>query len=377
MGKGIESSEIKKFTAPRSALCSAIGKVVGAVDSRSTLPILNFIKMTFCLRGAVVIAASDLEIFVTAECEIEIIDGGCDICVPAKKIKGALDSIDSEIVSIVVENMQMTVSGNSLEYAFECLPAAEYPAPPETSDNEIVEFTPEALPKILRAVGHAAGKDAVKFNLCGVHFQFEKDIEQLTAVATDGHRISVAGIKNIPGAKNIPTMTIPSKACVLVSAINGTLCLSQTEGVAGFSSPGVEVVARLIDGDYPEYRGVIPKDYDLFTTIDKQSLIDAVEAICVMSDGSGKSIFVEVSDCDFLLVSAVGSSGKSKALIPYKGDALAVHISAKYLLMALKALDGDEVFIKHKSPLHPLVLFPSDSGIWDERFEMIMPMRAQ
>jgi len=367
-----------KFSVQRQELLSAINRVSGAVDRRSTLPVLSHVLIVVYLRGAVGVTATDLELFATAECGAEVPAAGGEACVPAKKIKDALDSIPVDTVELGIENMTMTIEGDGIRYSFSCLPADEFPTVPASGLKESLLFSPGLLPKMINACSHAAdqtGHRATRYG--GIHFCREND--RLTAVAIDGHRLSLVGMA-LDGVYQLEkSITLPLKTCKLLAGVVGNIEMSvENDRLAHFVSPGSSIYSAIFDGDYPDFRRVIATDYPHLTTVDRKRLIEALSACGVISDDGGKTVNMQIHAAGHLTVSALGDLGTAEAVIPCDGDdSLVISIPSRQLLQALKALEGDEVFLKYQDNLHPLLIFPADHGPWDERLEMIQAMRAR
>jgi len=366
-----------KFSVQKQGMVSAVNQVVGAVDGRSTLPILSHLLLGVRPRGAIDVTATDLEIFATSECDAEVPELGGQVCVPGRKIKDAIDAIHSDAIefSLDRENLQMTIEGDGVRFTLSCLPAAEFPKGPDAGLEEDHRFEPGILPGLLGACAHAANQTGIKDRLAGIHLCRESD--RLIAVATDGRRISLVGLSwDGVYALDAP-ITLPLKACKLISSVVGGIEFSVSEArLANFTSPGLSIRSGLIDGDYPNFRRVIETDYPYLTTVDRKRLIETLAACGVMSDDSGKTVKLEIGAAEQLTVSALGSAGSVEATIPCMGDdKLLITLPSRQLLQALKALEGDEVFLKYRDNLSPLLIFPADHGHWDERLELISAMR--
>lgn len=375
----IENKESTRVHVDRSTLESAIKRVMGAVAKKSTMPILRHIRLTACLRNAMTLAATDLEI----RYEVEIVAGvkaaGWDICLPADKLFGAVSSGDEETIIFDLDQMndRMLIKNGPCHYEIACLPAEEFPGSSDIGATVCV-IPPGIIPRLINAVGHGASRDAIKFNLCGIHFRSNAD--RLEAAATDGHRLSLASI-TVPSPAEIDRLqpfTLHSRACQLAKALYGAIDFGLEANLVSFELPNSILSARLIEGEYPDVRRVIRTDYTDLIIVDRQKLIDAILACGVMAEDEGRSVKIE-SRGEELVISALGENGTCTAVIPCSGEEirneLAMRLNSKYLHQALESLSGDEVWIKYLSENTPLLLFPADMSGFDERIEVLMPMR--
>lgn len=366
-----------KFIANRKNLFDTLGRVLGAVDKRSTLPVLSHVLMTVYLRNAIGFVATDLEIRAAAECNAGVPAGGWQCCVPADKLKGILSSLSSaELRGELKPNGELILEADGARFALATLPAEEYPAALADDIDADIIFRPGTLPAMLRAVAHAASQNITKWNLCGI--QLTAEGERLTAVATDGHRLSLAGISHDQAGEFGPGILLASKAARLIANISGTIGHGRRpdSNEMIFCADEVNLTARLVDGDFPDFRRVIPKTSTSAVHLVREVLIDALQACGVCSDDEGKSVLLQGA-ADSLTLSALGATATATIVIPCsQGEGFTARVNSRYLLQALAALSGEEVCIKQAGPTGPLLLVPVDHGGFDERLEVLMPMRV-
>lgn len=367
-----------KFTAEREKMMAALGKVIGAVERRTTMPVLSNVLVTVCTVGSVRFLATDLEVFAEAECEVQVPSLGEAFCVCADKLKAALAAIDADVVTLEHQGVEIKLSGGLYEFKLPVLPAEEFPRP-VTDCLPFAEFGGGVLPRLIKAVGHAQSRDDGKWNLCGIHIEPDMKNDRLQAVATDGHRLSVSSIAYDNVGNVGKPFILPTKGCGLVAAMPGPLVLRRTDNTVEFEGRDSSISARLVEGEFPAYRRVIPSSLLDHLVADREALIGAVEAALVVAGGESRSVLLTWSSGEVMQVSALGSVGSCVAEVPIQSESeafLSSRVNSKYLLQALQALDGPEVFVKWGLQTDPLLLTPVDLGPFDERLEVVMPMRA-
>jgi DNA polymerase-3 subunit beta len=363
-----------KFTVDKKNLLAALGRVLGAVDKRGTLPILTHLLVVTRLRGAVEITATDLEIFATGECPATLPGAGGEICIPADKLKGALEAAPGNRIDFSVDTQgEIILTSDDCRFILCTLPAEDFPAVFACAERVDCILPPGLFGRIGKAVGHAASRDDSKYNLTGIYLTGEKT-GHLTAVATDGYRLSLAGITSDDSETFSAGLLLPAKASRLLAGIHDPLEYSTGQNIVHFDSPTGRISSRLLDGTFSDYRRVIPTDYDKAVHVDSAPLIAALEACGVVSDGKSKAASLQTID-GRLQVTALGPQGKLSYPLPCGGDEdLDISVSSVYLLQALKALGG-EVFIKYRDGGSCLLIIPVDHGTWDERLEIVMLVR--
>lgn len=368
-----------KFTVERERLTATLGRVMGAVDKRSTLPILTHVLMTVYLRGAVGFLATDLEVAAAAECAADVPRAGGEVCVCAEKFKAALAAIDADEVKVERFGDEIKVSGGLFEFVLPVLPPDEFPRV-DADHTFYADVQAGILTRLIKAVSHAAAKgDINKAHLAGVHLDGDMASDRLQAVGTDGHRLSLAAVSFDNVGELGKPFTLSTKGCNLAAWLPGSLELRRSSSSVAFSHSESRVVARLAEGEFPRYRRVIPASMPSHLVANREAMVAAVEAALVMAEGEGRSVLLTWSSGDRLQVSALGPVGSCVADVPCQSDSemgLSIRVNSRYLIQALESLEGEEVFVKWGGDRDPLLLTPVDLGCFDERLEVVMPMRV-
>jgi len=362
-----------EITVNRLDLQHTLGKILAAVSRNASTPILSHVELVG-MAGGLQLSATDLRVHATAECRADSEKWGA-CAIPADKLHGIVNSADAELLTMSLgDNMTMEISGDTRKFSVMCLSADEFPAFPPIPSSRL-QIGAGILPDLITAVDHASGREASKYHLCGVHLVSEGN--RLTSVATDGHRLALAS-REIPDLADCinPGITLPAPACKLASAITGAIeyRMAGDGNNIHLSGGGLGLAVRLLEGQFPTFRRVVPTDLDGAFTVSAVDFASAIEACGVMIEGESKSVRLVMAD-DTLTVSALSRVGIASATIPALGDpGLAISVNSRFLLQSVKSLGG-EIFVKYKDGLSPLMLIPVDHGKWDERLEILMPLR--
>jgi len=365
-----------EFTVNRLELKNVLDRVAAAVPRKGNFEILSHIHLDAFI-SRLEMRATDLRIHARVQCPIESEIGG-SVSIPADKLRGIVDNVGSEMLSMrLKEGLVMEIAGDTRKYWVSCLDADGYPAWNWGSEVSQHYLAPGVLPGFFNAVSHAASRNEQKMNLCGIHLVSEG--LKMTAAATDGHRLSLASreVFNVDGVIS-PGIIVPLQACELTSGINAgiNLDLANDSNSIQLYGGGLELVVRLIDGQFPDFRRVIPANLDKGITVDGGELLDAVKACGVMIDDEYKTVRLAVAD-ESLTVSALSPQGVASASLPCMGDeGMKVNLNSRHLSQAIKSLPAGEIFIKFKDAQSPIMIIPLDHGAWDERIEILMPLRG-
>lgn len=363
----------------REALLGAVKRVCAAVDKKQTMPVLSHLLLTVYLRNALEVVATDLEVCACAEVVAAVEEGGFQACVPAVRFAEALDALTAEEATVILEGTdKLLLVAGPCRYEFALLPADEFPQGLAPGDP-LLSFAPGLLPRLFNAVKHAASTDATKYHLGGAFLA--RDQGRILAVATDGHRLSITAVDH-PEAVELGTkgFILPAKTMRLLAGAVGTLELSRSGSEVVFDSADYRVTSRLLEGDYPDFRRVIPANLTELIIVDRLAFVAAVTACGVVADDKNKSVLLQSwAGSGELALSTLGATGACFACLPSTAEhslELNMRFDGRYLLDALKSLPGGKVWLRYGAQGCPLLLLPADMSGFDERVEVLMPMRS-
>jgi DNA polymerase-3 subunit beta len=372
---------INTFTVHKESIHGAIGRVVGAVDKRSTIPILAFILVEVGVDQTVKLTATDLGLRAVAKFPAEVTGQAGSICAPAEPLRAIIGAASGKITITMINNNLLEITTDSRRWELPCLPAAEFPAYDCQWVADGFAFTPGTLPGLINAVQHAVSTDDTRYNQCGINLAV--DAERLTAAATDDHRCSVAAIQ-LDSLSDFADVLIHNRGARQLANLTGSIEQHRSEDgsnnqVYFQTAGGITAYAiQLIESAFPDYRRVIPVDHPGCVTIDADQLITAVESCGILAEGNSRAVNLKVEG-EILTISAHSIVGRAIATVPCSVNNtgirdLDISINSRYLLQALKSLDG-EINIKHGTDSQPIIILPTDLGMFDERLELLLPIR--
>jgi DNA polymerase III subunit beta len=366
-----------KFTISKEQMINGLQAVQNVVSTRSTLPVLSNILLR-AEEGRLELTATDLDVTISSAVQAEVAQPGA-ITLPAKRLVGIVRELASlELDMGVDEKNACIISGGSSYYRMHGLPAEEFPPFPSFTEKKRVVVPQDKLRSMLKKTSFAISSDETRFVLNGIFFSL-KD-HKIILVATDGRRLALADEEvDIPaegaGEFIVPTKTINELNRLLQP--KGEVEIKFTENQAAVhirdeQGTSILIISKLVEGNYPNYRQVIPTECRERIALPREELLAAVRRAEIMTSDKSNSIKLTFTKNNLAITAntpEVGESRESMA-INYKGQEIAIAFNPVYLMDPLKALDNDEVFIELIDELSPGVLKVNGPFLY-----VIMPMR--
>ena len=372
-----------KVACPRKELYEAVQTVGHAVSGRSTLPILSHILIQSEEDGLRLIA-TDLELGIS--CKIpkerhelsgadtpvramlpvaEIFEIGA-LTAPSKTLSEVLGNLsDREPVNISVDKSHtIRVKSGKSDYKILGLPAEDYPQLPEVQDSTTFSISQKLLREMIRQTKFAVGTDESRPILTGILMVF--DGETLRFVATDTHRLAVktVTIKEGKGSQNaiVPARAMNELARLLTDA-EGDVRVVLSSSQIQFSLPGdteIQIIARLIEGQFPNYQRVIPADHQKRLTIPVSELQRAVRRASIVARENANRIIVRTDDDKLVLTaeSQIVGNAREEVQITREGDDVEIAFNARYLLDLLDVMDTEFLHLELTEALKPGIVRP-------------------
>ncbi|WP_461532969.1 DNA polymerase III subunit beta [Sinomicrobium sp.] len=367
-----------KFIVSSSYLLKQLQVLGGVINSSNTLPILD--NFLFELNGSkLTVSASDLETTMSSVLEVES-DSEGSIAVPARLLLDILKTFPEQPLTFVMEdNNTIEISSNHGKYALAYADAAEFPKTVELSEPSATSIVGDVLATAISKTIFAAGNDDLRPVMSGVFFQFSP--ENLTFVATDAHKL-VKYQRTDLSASEVAEFIMPKKP---LNLLKGILAGSETEvkveyneSNAKFTFDNIELVCRLIDGKYPNYEAVIPKENPNKLVIDRTQFLGSAKRVSIFSNKTTHQIRLKIAGAE-LNISAedIDYSNKAEERLgcDYQGDDMQIGFNSRFLIEMLNNLSSDEVSLEMSLPNRAGILTPADGLDEGEYITMlVMPV---
>lgn len=360
-----------KFQTTKEDLLNNIQNVQNIVSTRVSLPILSNILLE-TIDGKIRLITTDLDIGISCEYPVEVVEKGA-ITVPAKRFADIIHELsDGALVITAKKNNTVTIQSEGCEFKIMGLPKEEFPKLPEFKDKEVLRIEQSVFKEMLIKTSFAVSHDEARYILNGILFKIENDT--LTLVATDGRRLALIEKKINQGPHKQLAIIIPSKT---INELNrnlkddGEVLLTVGENQALFDLGAMRVISRLIEGEFPNYRQVIPEESKDKIKLNRERFLLAVKRAAVLSTTDYQAAKLEVFRDKLVISKSTPDVGESREEIAseYAGKELVVGFNPAYLIDVLKNLQDEEIHFEVADAERPGVIRGQ------EYLYIVLPMR--
>jgi DNA polymerase-3 subunit beta len=369
-------------------LARALGRSQGIVEKKSTMPILSHVLLEAKKGNVLHVSATDLDLSVSSEHAAEVSKEGA-LAVPAKHLYEIVRALPELQVTLKKSgNNYLEIKSGASEFRIVGLPAEDFPALPKFERVSFVTVIPADLLGQIELTSFAASTDETRYNLNGVFFEPQGPVLRL--VATDGHRLALsekplAGDYALKKGVILPRKGLQELKKLLGEAVEGGATpgeekveskLGFVENSAIFRRPGVVLAMRLIEGLFPDYKQVIPKQGEKIIKLGRERLLQTLRRVSLLSSDKSHAVKLELSPGLLKILSQNPDLGEAKEEVPveYAGEPLKIGFNARYLTDVAAVLKSEDVQLELADDLSPGVVRgagPEDAGYT----AVVMPMR--
>lgn len=362
-----------KFRCERDQLGEALATASRAAASRGGAPLV-LSGVHGVLRGnELTLRGSDLDLTIETTLDVNGERDGVAV-LPARLTTDIVRALEPGAVSIEVKDDEAHLSAGRSNFTVRLLPSDDYPRLSETS-GESVSFDSAHIAEALRQVVRAASHDDARPILTGVLLVSEGD--GLRLVATDSYRLALCDVPGTKGIGDGRSVLIPSRALgELVRVLNtdASVGLQLSERDATFEVGTLKLITRLIEGEFPNYRQLIPTSSPNRLVVGRDSLIEAIKRVKLMAKES-TPIRISLRDNSVELLAMTQDVGQAEELVDamYEGEDMTIAFNPDYFIDGIDATAGDEVSIETLDGLKPAVIRSTKS---DDFLYLLMPVRV-
>jgi DNA polymerase-3 subunit beta len=372
-----------KFKINKDQFSNGLQQVLNVVATRSTMPILSNVLIE-AVDGHISLTTTNLDLGIRCRIKAEVAENGA-ITLPVRKLATIVRELPiHEVFVETSENNQAKITSGGSHFKIMGISAEEFPPLPTFENRKVFELSQGAVVNMLKSVSYAQSTDENRYILNGVYFNFAD--EKLTLVATDGRRLGLTSLETEISEENTGSLILPAKTVAELERLMGkgeTVKIAFNDRQAAFEISIDEtgdsglidhlyLVSKIVEGNYPNYRQVIPKETEHRVKIERELMLECVHRAALVTSDKSNSVKLKVTK-NLLEISGssteYGESHESMA-IAYDGPEVQVAFNPQFLMEPLKALNKDEVYFEFKDELSPGLFKTLDNFLC-----VIMPLR--
>lgn len=362
-------------TLSRDNILPSFSKTSGVIEKKQALPILG--NLLFKTKdGKMQMIATDLELEIKTTSLLNTGDDDLSFTLPAKKFEDICKSLpDGSIVQINIEDDKAIILSGRSRFTIGTLSASDYPSLDMAGTDITFHIESTILKTMLENTAFSMAFQDARYYLNGMFWDFARG--QMRAVATDGHRLAVSE-RTIKIDPETLQLLLPRKAIQslgrLLEHSDLLVKIEVGSGFCRFTIGETVFTSKLIDGKFPDYQRVIPRNLDKTAVIHRNSIKNALQRASILSSEKYKGVKLTfaTNELEFEATNAEAEDVQDKIDIDYQGDEVSIGFNATYLLDAINAINCDRVVVDFTDGLSSIVLRnPDDAGVT----YVIMPMR--
>ena len=377
-----ERDDAMRLTIERAALLKALGHVQSVVERRNTIPILSNVLLA-ADAGVLAFSATDLDMEIIDQAPAAIQASG-QITAPAHTLYEIVRKLPegSEVeLRYTGDDPRLQVSAGRSKFNLPVLPAGDFPVMSQDGLSSRVAVDAGDLIRLIDKTRFAISTEETRYYLNGLylHTVTEGGSLRLRAVATDGHRLALAEMPAPEGAAGLPGVIVPRKtvqeARRLLDDCGEMVELQLSAAKIRLDFGGAILTSKVIDGSFPDYVRVIPRDNPRSLTLDNKLFAQAVDRVATISAEKSRSVKLAIEPGKMVLTVRNMEAGQAveELEVDYEGEAFEIGFNARYLLDVTDQIQADTAELRFADPASPtLVIDPADPGAQ----YVLMPLRV-
>ncbi len=367
-----------EFKIDRDTLLKSLAHVQGVVEKKNTLPILGNVMME-TRNGSLKITATDLDIIITENLICDTIIEGTTTTTAQViyDIVRKLKTGSSLHITLKENNRLKLISGKS-DFNLTCISSDEFPILEDNMDEEYLEVPSYEFLKIINKTKFSISNDETRHYLNGVYLDKRESENELVAVATDGHRLSKSAIK-IEGSNHFYPVILPKKTVyellTIIDEDSINIKILSTKSKIKFIYKEIVLISKVIDGKFPDYEKVIPKDDRVSAKSNVDEFISALDRLKSLSSDRKGVIKISLNEgiMKFLINDAISGDGIEEVQTQYKGQPLEIGFNSNYLIDVASVLESKDITLMLKDATSPTCIKDENDPL---STYIIMPMRV-
>jgi len=372
-----------KLSIPQAEFQHALSRIQAIVEKRSSMPILANVLLDAISESGeqtLRLSATDLEVGIRSSHEATVINPG-SLTVSAKKLFEIVRELPNDVIHLeATSNSYLEIRCARSRFTLAGTVAEEYPTLPEAAPGKTVAIPASVLSQMIERTMYATSTDETRYNLNGVYLELLPEAGKIRMVATDGHRLAyIDRVINDDAGAIHNSVIIPRKALAELKRLVDEddadeleLCFDGNSGLV--KKGGVILVMRLIEGEFPNYRQVLPKETTHRIVLPAEELSNSIRRVALLSSERSRAIRLDLSPGSMIASSNNPDLGEAQEEldITYEGEPFSIGFNARYLLDALAVVKAKEIELGLHDELSPVQIRPTDDT---DTLAVVMPMR--
>jgi DNA polymerase-3 subunit beta len=362
-----------KFVATKEALLDGLQRTQNVVSTRTTLPVLSNVLLETTENG-IMLTTTDMEVSIRCNIQAQIERPGATT-IPARKLFAIVRELPSSDITFETDSKNATsIRCGSSFFKIFGLAREEFPAFPSIAEPKEFTLKQADIKDGLRKTAYAISLDETRYVLNGILFAFKEN--KLTMVATDGRRLALYETdlefpKSLEGDIIVPTKGINELQRILADA--GEMRMLAGANLVSFELNGCLLVTKRVEGNYPNYRQVIPGDAKERIKLDREAFLGSVHRVALLSPDKTSSVKLTFSKNNIDISANTPEVGEAQESIAaaYRGEEFSIAFNPEFLMDPLKNLPDDEVYLDLIDELSPGVIKIKTPFLY-----VLMPMRV-
>ena len=370
-----------KFKINRTNFFKTLSHLQGIVDRKNSLPILSNILIE-ANKNQLTLCSTDMDISIIEKIDCDVLENGATT-INAQILYDIVRKIDenSQIEIISNNGKLLTLRADGSRFSLACLPKEDYPIIDQDNSGIKININSKILFKLIDKTKFAISNEETRYFLNGLYFNITNEINEniLTLVGTDGHRLAKFSHKINDKVDNISGVIIPKKTIYelskLLSEIDENVVTSINSNKIVFSIGKITFISKLIDGSFPDYKRVIPKDNSNILKINRSTLLSAVDRVSTIANEKSPVIKFKLLQniLNLNTINNESSTASEDLNVNYNGDEIEIGFNSKYIMDIVNNLEDEEISINLKDNTSPIIALENSNT---NLVYVLMPMRV-
>lgn len=368
-----------QFIVSSNALSKHLAAVSGVLNQSTTLPILSNVLFEVA-DGKLKLSGSDLETTIQSTMALVKASDDIKVCVPFKLLSEVLKTFGDQPLTFSVDpkSFAIEVLSDTGKYKLAGSDGDEYPRTPEIKQSTKVNMDSGALFGAITKTLFATGNDELRPVMSGVYFNLEKD--GMTFVSTDSHKL-VRYKRHDSKASKAASFIMPKKALSLIkgllSSLTTDVVIEYNDVNASFEFENFTLVCRLVDGKYPNYESVIPKENPNKLTISRAQFLNSVKRVSIFANKTTQQVRLEIKGSEVQIFAEdldYNNEAHERIGCQFTGDDMVIAFNSRFLIEMLANLESDEVLLEMSAPNRAGLLSPIEKSEDESILMLVMPV---